>query len=166
MCVREIVAEGTPGCIHCRKCVFILVCPAVCCPLCDIDWLHQGVCRSAFLKRGQKKSRTEKREEGWRNYQRARADRVREERTGPKRGGQKDGKLKEGRMMGRLIEEAVLVLFCSHGHKLSPTPSLPCSIDLMCYSWLKMTYCSCLHALCLRVCLQYININFCSPPPR
>lgn len=63
-------------------------------------------------------------------------------------------------------KRAILVLLCLHGNKLSPTPSLLYSIELTCYSWLKMTYCSCLHALCFRFCLQYINTNFCSPTRR
>lgn len=38
--VRAILAEGMPGRTRGRKRVLILVCPAVHCPLLDIDWSH------------------------------------------------------------------------------------------------------------------------------
>lgn len=63
-CTRTVcvwAGKRRPGRIHFGKCVFILVCPAVDCPLHDIDWLVRirGVCRSAFLRWGQKESEVE-----------------------------------------------------------------------------------------------------------
>lgn len=156
VCVCEIfgeVAEGMPGNVHCRRCVLILLCPAFCCPLLDIDWFALGSLRVSVSQMGTGGGLTRGMEV------------LLEGRMGwVKKGGEqkdqwKDRKLKERWMMNDNIDwrKAALVLFRSHDRTLSPTPSLHYSIDLLCYSWIKMTYRSHRHALCLRVCLQYIN---------
>lgn len=91
------------------------------------------------------------------NYWRVRTDRLRKEQEW-EMDGQKKVKIvqNDGNIDSR--KRAVLVLL----GLLTPHPY----IELTCYSWLKMTYCACLHAHYLRFSLQYVNTHFCSPTSR